>query len=48
MDNAAALTQRDLESRGFSGFIPFEELPNINVPDESGICLVIRSPRRTS
>ncbi|MET7522636.1 hypothetical protein [Streptomyces sp900116325] len=42
MGSAAALTQRDLESRGFSGFIPFEELPNINVPDESGIYVVLR------
>lgn len=42
MDNAAALTQRDRESRGFSGFMPFEELPNINGPDKSGIYVVLR------
>ncbi|MFD8767136.1 hypothetical protein ACFV03_51040 [Streptomyces mirabilis] len=42
MDAATGLTQRDLEDRGFSGFIAFERLPDADVPDESGIYVVLR------
>ncbi|MEU5480888.1 hypothetical protein [Streptomyces mirabilis] len=42
MGDAARLTQRDLENRGFLGFVPFEKLPNTDVPEESGIYVVLR------
>ncbi len=43
MDSATALTWRDLEDRGFRGFVRFDELPSTDVPPESGIYVVLRS-----
>lgn len=42
MDAATGLTQRDLEDRGFSGFMAFEQLRSAPVPDESGVYVVFR------
>ncbi|MEU5524780.1 hypothetical protein ABZ759_30010 [Streptomyces sp. NPDC047860] len=43
MDSATALTRRDLEDRGFRGFVRFDELPSTDVPQASGIYVVLRS-----
>lgn len=38
------LTRHDLEQCGFTGFVPFAELPAAEVPSKGGIYVVTRSP----
>jgi hypothetical protein len=39
--------REELEHRGFSGFVPFRELPSSNVPPDPGVYVVVRSKAST-
>jgi hypothetical protein len=42
MRDDTELTPCSLEARGFRGFMPFERLPDADVPEEGGVYVVLR------
>ncbi|MGW7285587.1 hypothetical protein ACWGH4_08835 [Streptomyces sp. NPDC054847] len=42
MSDGTGWMQRDLETRGFRGFVPFERLPGADVPKDGGVYVVLR------